>query len=69
MNTTNEKTNDTNTSDTNTLDDDDRERERRRRVLSHSDSDRVAAEIRVARRYDGEAPRRAPYREATRHVH
>lgn len=37
-----------------------------RRVLSRSESDRVAAEVRIARRYDDEAPRRALYREAAR---
>jgi predicted nucleotidyltransferase len=37
-----------------------------RRVVCRSESDRVAAEVRVARRYDDEAPRRALYREAAR---
>jgi predicted nucleotidyltransferase len=37
-----------------------------RRVLRRSESDRVAAEVRVARRYDDDAPRRSLYREAAR---
>jgi len=35
-----------------------------RRVLARSESERVAAEVRVMRRYDDEAPRRALFRRA-----
>ena len=37
-----------------------------RRVLCRSESDRVAAEVRIARRYDDDAPRRELYRAAAR---
>ncbi len=37
-----------------------------RRIVCRSESERVAAEVRIARRYDDEAPRRALYREAAR---
>jgi predicted nucleotidyltransferase len=35
-----------------------------RRVIARSESERVAAEVRVMRRYDDEAPRRALFRRA-----
>lgn len=37
-----------------------------RRLLARTESERVAAEVRVMRRYDDEAPRRALFREAAR---
>jgi predicted nucleotidyltransferase len=37
-----------------------------RRALARSESERVAAEVRIARRYDDEAPRRELYRRAAR---
>jgi predicted nucleotidyltransferase len=38
-----------------------------RRVLARSESERVAAEVRIMRRYDDEAPRRELYRRAAIH--
>ena len=37
-----------------------------RRAVSRSESERVAVEVRIARRYDDEAPRRELYRRAAR---
>ena len=37
-----------------------------RRVVARSESERVAAEVRIARRYDDDAPRRELYRRAAR---
>lgn len=37
-----------------------------RRALSRSESERVAAEVRIVRRYDDDAPRRELYRRAAR---
>ncbi len=37
-----------------------------RRALARSESERVAAEVRIARRYDDEAPRREMFRRAAR---